>query len=418
MCFKFIFFMLFIVNVNSAYIKTEIKVCIDTERLDFESSCNNEDAQCLQDLSYLKNFQDFSDYYIHFKGKIYHAYEDVIYFQQCSITKMKDIPKNIYECSRDIPLTYIDELGTNRSGYLSQYEVIRPRSTSQIKREICEARVSQFERIVYSLPKFLSLLVRTGTNLDLVPINRVGKAYTTNNELDNFKSYRNNIQNNTYKDISQLTIVVILSIVKIGEIVYIIIKYSPQSQLKQQNPKLQPQRPQLQPQQPQQTTQPQLEPQQPQLQPQQPIQPQLQPQLQPLQPTQPQLQPQQPTQPQLQPQQPQQPTQPQLQPQQPQLQQQQPQLQQQQPQLQPQQPQLQLQLRPQQQQQPQQTIHQLLLLKQQENLQLKNKIESNLLTYENMLQIYRENYKGKKNITKPETVEKNLLDAISLQLVT
>jgi hypothetical protein len=166
-------------QVHSFNLNVELNVCVDSERVDFATSCQDNDPVCVQDINYLKNFQDFSDFYIHYKGQIYHAFEDVLYFQTCFKTDKVDAPRVIFECTKDVPVTYIDLLGTNRSGYLNQYEVIRPKHglvDQKVKRQTCTTGT---EKIVYSLPNCLNALVRIGTALDLIPINRIGKPYET-----------------------------------------------------------------------------------------------------------------------------------------------------------------------------------------------------------------------------------------------
>ncbi len=50
--------------------------------------------------------------------------DDVIYFQKCERTKKISIPRNVTECSKYIPVTFIANDGQNRSlnlglGYVS-----------------------------------------------------------------------------------------------------------------------------------------------------------------------------------------------------------------------------------------------------------------------------------------------------------
>ena len=194
--FKLIVLLSFFILVRSFYLNVELNVCQDSERVDFESSCLDKEPNCVQDINYLKNFQDFSDFYVHYKGEIYHAFEDVLYFQTCFLTKKIYAPKVIVECTKDIPVTYIDTFGTNRSGYLNQYEVIRPKAEANtahmIKRQVCTTGSS---KIVYSLPKCINALVRIGTELELLPINRLGKAYAPKNEIDIFTgAYKKDVQ--------------------------------------------------------------------------------------------------------------------------------------------------------------------------------------------------------------------------------
>lgn len=205
-----ILFSVLFINVNSFFINdTELYVCVDTERVDFKSSCKKSDPECIQDITYLKNFQDFDDFYIHYKGNIYHALDDVIYFQKCEKTNKIHVSATITECTKDLPVTYIDTFGSNMTGYLTQYEVIRPKVSdikSRTKRQACSTGK---EQIVYSLPNGLRTLIRIGTSLHLIPINRVGKAYEImNTEISYFANfYKNNIQNNTDCEIAQTFIV-------------------------------------------------------------------------------------------------------------------------------------------------------------------------------------------------------------------
>lgn len=174
---KFLLFLtLFVVNVDSFLISDiEINVCIDSERVDFKNSCIDKDPECIHDLNYLKTFQDFEDFYVRFKGEIYHAFEDVLYYQKCEITKRVDVPEIITECTRDIPVSFIDIFGSNKTGYLTEYEVIRPKNHQTLtKRQVCTTGA---DKILYSLPDGLRTLVRIGTELDLISINRLGKAY-------------------------------------------------------------------------------------------------------------------------------------------------------------------------------------------------------------------------------------------------
>jgi hypothetical protein len=53
---------------SSEIIDTNINVCNDAERLDFEKSCTAHNQECINDISYLKGFQYFQDFYIHYKN--------------------------------------------------------------------------------------------------------------------------------------------------------------------------------------------------------------------------------------------------------------------------------------------------------------------------------------------------------------
>lgn len=191
----FLFFLFIFGNVDSILLDIQISVCTDSERVDFKSSCINKEPECIQDLDYLKNFQDYKDFYVRFKGKIYHAFEDVLYFQKCELTKKIVIPEVVTECTKDIPVTYIDALGSNKTGYLTEYELIRPNVRTHLrKRQVCTTGT---ERIIYSLPDGLRTLVRLGTELDLISLNRLGKAYEIiMNEPDLKSAYKEYLQNN------------------------------------------------------------------------------------------------------------------------------------------------------------------------------------------------------------------------------
>ena len=65
----------------------EIKVCSDSDRIDFINSCKGHtDDSCIKDLEYIKNFQDFTDYYFTRNNEVYHAIDDAIYSTKCQLT--------------------------------------------------------------------------------------------------------------------------------------------------------------------------------------------------------------------------------------------------------------------------------------------------------------------------------------------
>jgi hypothetical protein len=64
-----------------------IKVCSDSNRIDFTNSCKGRiDDSCTEDLEYIKNFQDYTDYYFTRKNEVYHAIDDAVYSTNCELT--------------------------------------------------------------------------------------------------------------------------------------------------------------------------------------------------------------------------------------------------------------------------------------------------------------------------------------------
>jgi hypothetical protein len=183
---------------SSEIIDTNINVCNDAERLDFEKSCTTHNQECIEDISYLKGFQYFQDFYIHYKNNIYHTMDDVIYFQKCERTKKISIPRTVTECSKYIPVTFIANDGQNRSGLLSQYEVIRPVTVDKSKRHV-DNKCST-DRLLFSLPNSLKNLVRIGTSLETIHLPKKAKAYEVVKELAN-SLFTNYLEKNTIIEI-------------------------------------------------------------------------------------------------------------------------------------------------------------------------------------------------------------------------
>jgi len=82
-----IVFLIFLQIVKNEMLYEDIKVCSDSERIDYSNSCKNNDESCLKDLEYIKNFQDFIDFYFTRNNQVYHSIDNVVYSQNCEITK-------------------------------------------------------------------------------------------------------------------------------------------------------------------------------------------------------------------------------------------------------------------------------------------------------------------------------------------
>ena len=122
-------------------------------------------------MDYVKNFQDF---YIHSKHK-YHAIDDILYYQKCEKATKIWIPETIETCSRDIPCTFIDTVGNNRTGYLTEYELIRtvqPEIAKRLNVKNCDGQILR-----YSLPDDKHQLLRNGNEIQIFKMSRLGRAF-------------------------------------------------------------------------------------------------------------------------------------------------------------------------------------------------------------------------------------------------
>ena len=172
-----------------------INVCMDAEIFDFSNSCREKEPGCIEAIDYLKNFQDFDDFYIHFNGKVYHALNDVIYHQLCEIASSIWVPSSIKNCSKDIPVTFIDSQGKNQTGFLTSYEVIRY-STPSDSPFHCKNKDMR-----YTLPSGKIQIIRNENNLVFHTLSSIGKGFEIlDKELKNnsFIILYNNIKNNTF----------------------------------------------------------------------------------------------------------------------------------------------------------------------------------------------------------------------------
>ena len=179
-----------ILNVN-------INVCVDAERVDFSNSCSTHDIDCIEDINYLKSYRNFEDFYLHFKNKIYHSFENAVFFQSCELVTKISFPKTVYFCStKYLPVTFIDKNGKNRSGLLSEYEVIKPDSVKdQAAKRHLEEKCGT-EKLVFSLPNSIRNLMRIGTNLESILVPGKTKPYEATKDF--FASY---FKNNTMFEI-------------------------------------------------------------------------------------------------------------------------------------------------------------------------------------------------------------------------
>jgi hypothetical protein len=80
------FYFLFIGIVESKMIYENIKVCLDSSRVDFPGSCKYDDFDCQREIEYIRNFQDFTDYYFTINSQVYHSIDDAIYISNCELT--------------------------------------------------------------------------------------------------------------------------------------------------------------------------------------------------------------------------------------------------------------------------------------------------------------------------------------------
>jgi hypothetical protein len=82
---SFYFFIIGI--VENKMINENIKVCVDSSRVDFPGSCKYDDFDCQREIEYIKNFQDYTDYYFTRNSQVYHSIDDAIYISNCELTK-------------------------------------------------------------------------------------------------------------------------------------------------------------------------------------------------------------------------------------------------------------------------------------------------------------------------------------------
>ena len=195
-------------SLNCIIVNSKIKVCKDAEVLDLTNSCEDGNNECVQEKTYLKNFQDFDDFYIHSKGQIYHVWNDVIYIQSCEITTKFNIPGSFDECEtryqKDIPCTYLDNLGTNKSGFFTQYEIIRvSMPIHRAKRNHSTKKCKKL--MTYSLPDGKNQIIKNGKNLSIKPIARIGKILEDVVDIDNeheINSFIDFVHNDVYNIIN------------------------------------------------------------------------------------------------------------------------------------------------------------------------------------------------------------------------
>lgn len=115
-----------IVSIKSFHLIDEpIKVCSDGERVNFADSCRYQEAQCLEELDWLKERQDFGDFFFKRKGFRFHSLDDVVYTVRCEDESvLTHLPEEDNGQFVNIKVTFINSKGVNKTGYLTQFDII------------------------------------------------------------------------------------------------------------------------------------------------------------------------------------------------------------------------------------------------------------------------------------------------------
>ena len=149
--FTIILGFLIITCTSNIVVDEPIKICEDGDRVDFQNSCKYKDPACLEELALVKEHQDFMDYYFERKGFLFHSLMDVVYTVKCdAIVSEFHLPLYDGGIYVNIPVTFINSMGVNTSGYLTQYELItltQPKTT-RLKGSIYEFTLPSNERQV------------------------------------------------------------------------------------------------------------------------------------------------------------------------------------------------------------------------------------------------------------------------------
>lgn len=137
-----------------------VQVCIDGDRVNFAESCVKKEKQCLEELELLKESQDFGDFFFKRKGQRFHSLDDVIYTVKCNdkvtLIHLPEIDNGDFV---NIEVAFINSVGVNTTGYLTQFDIISLDKSTQ--------KGSKNHMYEFTLPSGEQQIIKAGNQVSI-----------------------------------------------------------------------------------------------------------------------------------------------------------------------------------------------------------------------------------------------------------